>query len=74
MEKKTIFLKQKEEYITLQSVLKIGDVVSSGGMVKAYLQENDVKVNNESENRRGRKLYPGDTVLVSNRLFDIKKV
>ncbi|SDN62377.1 S4 domain protein YaaA [Fictibacillus solisalsi] len=52
------------EYITLQQLLKHVDAISSGGMVKWYLEENEVLVNGERENRRGRKLYEGDKVSV----------
>ena len=67
-----IQLKSDQEYITLQSLLKITDIISTGGMVKAYLAENKVLVNGELENRRGRKLYPGDKVEVEGRTFVIK--
>lgn len=49
-------------YIKLQQFLKLHDFISTGGQAKSYLQENLVKVNGEAETRRGRKLYPGDTV------------
>ena len=67
-----IQLKSDQEYITLQSLLKITDIISTGGMVKAYLAENKVLVNGELEDRRGRKLYPGDEVEVEGRTFVIK--
>ena len=67
-----IQLKSDQEYITLQSLLKITDIISTGGMVKAYLAENEVLVNGELEDRRGRKLYPGDEVEVEGRTFVIK--
>ena len=67
-----IQLKSDQEYITLQSLLKITDIISTGGMVKAYLVENEVLVNGELEDRRGRKLYPGDKVEVEGRTFVIK--
>ena len=67
-----IQLKSDQEYITLQSLLKITDIISTGGMVKAYLVENKVLVNGELEDRRGRKLYPGDKVEVEGRTFVIK--
>ena len=67
-----IQLKSDQEYITLQSLLKITDIISTGGMVKAYLAENEVLVNGEPEDRRGRKLYPGDKVEVEGRTFVIK--
>ncbi|AZK45577.1 S4 domain-containing protein YaaA [Paenibacillus lentus] len=50
------------EYIKLDQFLKLADCVPTGGMAKALLQEEVVKVNGELEERRGRKLYPGDTV------------
>lgn len=57
-----IKIKEGEEYITLQSLLKVTGVIDTGGMVKAYLATEKVLVNNEPENRRGRKLYSGDIV------------
>lgn len=51
-------------YIPLGQFLKLANILESGGMVKMFLSENDVLVNGEPENRRGRKLYPGDTVEV----------
>ena len=72
MGKFEIQLKSDQEFITLQSLLKITDIISTGGMVKAYLTENEVLVNGELEDRRGRKLYPGDKVEVEGRTFVIK--
>ena len=72
MGKIEIQLKSDQEYITLQSLLKITDIISTGGMAKAYLAENEVLVNGELEDRRGRKLYPGDKVEVEGRTFVIK--
>ncbi|WP_422658984.1 S4 domain-containing protein YaaA [Paenibacillus sp. EC2-1] len=54
------------EYIKLDSFLKLADCVSTGGMAKALLQEGAVKVNDELEERRGRKLYPGDIIKVED--------
>lgn len=50
------------EFITLGQLLKVTDVIQSGGMAKAFLQENTVLVNGEVESRRGRKLKDGDVV------------
>ncbi|MNH48368.1 hypothetical protein D3C79_1121710 [compost metagenome] len=44
--------------------MKLADCVPTGGMAKALLQEGAVHVNGETEERRGRKLYPGDRVEV----------
>lgn len=58
----------KTPYITLGQLLKIVDLVSSGGQAKWFLQEyaTDIFVNTEPENRRGRKLYPGDVVSIKD--------
>ncbi|AUZ28590.1 MULTISPECIES: ribosome maturation protein RlbA [Bacillus] len=50
------------EMITLGQFLKLADVIQSGGMAKWFLSEHEVFVNNEPDNRRGRKLYVGDVV------------
>lgn len=72
MGEKTITLREGEEYTTLQILLKISGIISTGGMAKLFLAENAVYVNNEKENRRGRKLYPGDNIQVQNTSFVIR--
>ena len=72
MNKKTVSLKPGEEYITLNVLLKITDIISTGGMAKVFLAENSVLVNGVSENRRGRKLYRGDVIEVLNHTFIIE--
>ncbi|MGO4531910.1 S4 domain-containing protein YaaA [Paenibacillus amylolyticus] len=54
----------RTEYIKLDQFLKLAECIPTGGMAKAILQEGLVRVNKESEERRGRKLYPGDIVEV----------
>ncbi|KZN96566.1 MULTISPECIES: S4 domain-containing protein YaaA [Aeribacillus] len=54
----------KGEYITLGQFLKLADVIQTGGMAKWFLQEHEVLVNSEKEQRRGRKLRDGDIVEV----------
>lgn len=60
MEEEIIIL--EESFITLGQVLKYVNLISSGGMAKWYLSEFTILVNGQSENRRGKKLYPGDTI------------
>lgn len=72
MSKKTISLRPGEEYITLNILLKIADIIPTGGMAKVFLMENPVLVNGQSENRRGRKLYHGDVIEVLNNTFIIE--
>jgi ribosome-associated protein len=53
------------DMIRLGQLLKLADVVDSGGELKALLAETDVLVNGELEDRRGRKLHDGDVVTVA---------
>lgn len=50
------------EFITLGQFLKYENIIESGGNVKFFLEEIPVYINNERDNRRGRKLYPGDEI------------
>ncbi|UDM32171.1 S4 domain-containing protein YaaA [Lentilactobacillus laojiaonis] len=62
--KKEIFI--EGPYITLGQMLKEESIIGTGGQAKWYLKENAVSVNNELDDRRGRKLYDGDSVEVPN--------
>jgi len=53
-------------YITLGQLLKKIDLISSGSEAKYFLASNKVKVNNELEMRRGRKLYQNDLVEINS--------
>ena len=72
MASRVVKIRDNEEYITLNVLLKITDIIPTGGMAKIYLAENDVFVNGEKENRRGRKLYRGDIVKTGKSEFLIK--
>lgn len=50
------------EYITLGQLLKLTDQISNGAEAKPFLAENMCKMNGEDENRRGRKIRPGDII------------
>ena len=50
--------------ITLGQFLKLAGIIDTGGMVKWFLNEYNVYVNGELENRRGKKLQVGDKVAV----------
>ena len=59
MEYKKIFI--KEDFIRLDSALKLAGFVSTGGHAKMVIQNGEVKVNNEICTMRGKKLYKGFT-------------
>ncbi len=50
------------EFIKLESFLKLANAVSSGGMAKNFIQNEEVTVNGEICTMRGKKLYGGDKV------------
>lgn len=50
----------KDEFIKLGQALKLAGLVGSGVEAKIIIQDGLVKVNGEVDERRGRKLYPGD--------------
>lgn len=52
------------EYIALGPFLKLSDCISTGGQAKFFLQDTQVLINGEPDQRRGRKLYPGDNIEV----------
>lgn len=64
-------IKINTEFIKLDSFLKWSGEASLGSEAKFYIQEGNVKVNGEVEIRRGRKLYPGDTIEYNNESFRI---
>ena len=50
----------KGEFIKLGQALKAANLVESGAEAKEVIQNGEVKVNGETETRRGRKMVPGD--------------
>ena len=50
--------------IRLGQFLKLADLIDAGGDVKALLAQEAVRVNGETEPRRGRQLVRGDVVSV----------
>lgn len=55
-------IKIKDEFIKLGQALKLAGVVEDGVEAKYVIQDGLVKVNGETEERRGRKLYTGDVI------------
>ena len=54
----------EEETIKLEQFLKLAQVVATGGQAKMLVESGAVRVNGVVETRRGRKLRPGDSVVV----------
>ena len=61
----------KEDFIRLDSAMKLADMVVTGGHAKMVIQDGEVKVNGEVCTMRGKKLRTGDKVEFENNGFVI---
>lgn len=68
-----IKLRQTDEFIKLGQALKAAGYVGSGVEAKEVIQDGQVKVNGETDLRRGRKLYDGDLVEYDGLQIKIEK-
>ena len=66
-------IKLKDEFIKLGQALKAANLVEDGVESKYVIQDGLVKVNGETDTRRGRKLYDGDLVTYDGQEIKIVK-
>ena len=66
-------IRDGEEFIRLGQALKKAGLVGAGSDAKMLIQNGEVKVNNVTEERRGRKLYPNDIVTFDTNSFQVVK-
>ena len=59
------------DMIRLGQLLKLADLVDSGGEARDLLEYEQVLVNGERETRRGRQLHYGDLVTVTDTVLEI---
>ena len=59
------------EYIRLQDLLKLANLVETGGEAKQMIQGGQVLVNGEVCTMRGKKLRAGDQVEARGRSFQV---
>ena len=71
MNKKVTEIKIESEYITLGQFLKFADIIYSGREAKSCLLQHEGIINNESDNRRCRKLRGGDVVEILGNKYRI---
>ena len=62
----------KEDFIRLDSAMKLANLVVTGGHAKIVIQEGEVKVNGEVCTMRGKKLYKNDVISVFDEEFEIE--
>lgn len=66
-------IKLRDEFIKLGQALKAASLVEDGVEAKLVIQDGLVKVNGETDIRRGRKLYDGDVVSFDGQEIRIEK-
>ena len=64
MEKETFELRNNEEFVPLNKILKIKQVAQTGGHAKVLIEDEAVSVNGEIETRIRRKMRKGDLISV----------
>ena len=57
-------IKITTEFIKLDQLLKFANIASTGGHAKFLIKNESIKLNGEIETRRGKKIYPGDQLLI----------
>lgn len=62
----------KDDFIKLGQALKLAGLVDSGVDAKFVIQDGQVKVNEEVDTRRGKKLYAGDTFEFEGTVVTVK--
>ena len=64
-------VKISTEFIRLGQLVKLLDLVDTGGQVTVYLLSNEILVNGVDEKRRGKKLYSNDVVTLDGEEYRI---
>ena len=62
MEKQTFELRNNEEFVALNKILKIKQIAQTGGHAKLLIEDSLVSVNGEIESRIRRKMRKGDLI------------
>ena len=65
-------VKISTEFIKLDQFLKWLAVVDSGSQAKQVILDGEVKVNDEVETRRGRKIYPECKIEIFDKIYVVK--
>ena len=66
-------LKEGQDFIELNNLLKRLDLVNSGGEAKHIIKSGVVKVNGESETRVRNKILPGFKVEFNKKIIEVLK-
>ena len=61
------------EFIKLKDLLKLANLVGTGGEAKIVIQNGDVSVNGEVCTMRGKKIRPGDEVTFAGHTLHVQR-
>jgi ribosome-associated protein len=65
------FKLEGEEFILLQALLKASGLCETGGDAKSAIIDGHVKVDNEVETRRGKKIRDGQVVTFNGKIIKV---
>lgn len=60
-----------DEYVTLGQLVKHFRLIDTGGEEKQFVKTHKIIVNGEKEDRRGRKLRPGDIIDIDDIRYQV---
>lgn len=72
MQKQTVTI--NGVYIQIDSLLKLSEIVSSGGEAHSLVAAGKVKINNKLISEKRKKVYAGDIVIVDNSYSILVKI
>lgn len=61
----------RDEFIKLDTLIKLSGVASTGGQAKIFILNGDVKLNGEVITTRGKKIFKGDKVEIFGEIIEI---
>jgi ribosome-associated protein len=65
------FSLRDHDHIPLNNLLKVLNLVETGGEANLRIVDGEVKVNGQTETQKRKKLRPGDVVLFENTTIEI---
>ena len=64
-------IKIDNDFIKLDSLLKLAGIAQTGGQAKIFIQDGEVKYNGEVCMMRGKKVYKGDKVEIFDEIINV---
>lgn len=62
----------RDEFIKLGQAMKLAGLVDTGADAKLVIEQGQVTVNGEPDDRRGRKLYKGDSFTFKGKTITVR--